>query len=99
MLFVLEGGIPASVDSEGDELVLCGGGGLLVGAGPGSPFTLRLIGPTSNDCERLSLGFGGGSSLRGSGLESQCLANNDLLSSIGVNILCAFEAGSDLGWG
>jgi hypothetical protein len=64
-----------------------------------SPLTLRFIVDTSKDCERLSLGFGGGSNFRGSGFESQCLASKDLLSSIGVKMLCAFEAGRGFGCG
>jgi hypothetical protein len=104
MLFVLDGGIPGRVEIVGVELVLCGCGGLLVGAGPGGspfgiPFKLRFIVPTSKDCERLSFGLGGGSNFRGSGFVSQCLASNDLLSSIGVKMLCAFEAGRGFGCG
>jgi hypothetical protein len=57
------------------------------------PFgTLRFMAATSIDCDRWSSILIGGSDLGGSSRPPQCCASSDLLSSIGVKMLCAFAA-------
>jgi hypothetical protein len=61
----------------------------------------RFMIATSIDCERWSSILIGGSDLGGSSrLLPQCCASSDLLSSIGVKILCALAAaGKGIGCG
>jgi hypothetical protein len=64
---------------------------------PFVPFMFpRFRALTSSDCDRPSL-LALGSDFGASGAESQCLAKSDLLSSIGVKMLCCLDAGSGLG--
>jgi len=105
MLLVLLGAMGGIVDMAGVDDVRCGWGGLLVGAGawvgltPFIPFNAfpRFMALTSSDCDLASAGLS--SVLGGSGAESQCLASNDRLSSMGVKMLCTLEFGKGLGCG